>query len=65
MVTAYATVGPVADAVKALERELATRGIALVPVRRDWDTAFWPHASKGFFQLRERIRPVLGELGIP
>lgn len=65
VVTAYATVGPVADAVKALDRELATRGIALVRVRRDWDTAFWPHASKGFFQLRERIRPVLGELGIP
>lgn len=65
VVTAYATVGPVADAAAALERELAGRGIALVRVRRDWDTAFWPHASKGFFQLREKIRPVLAELGIP
>lgn len=65
VVTAYATVGPVADAVAALERELDRRGIALVRVRRAWDTAFWPHAAKGFFQLREKIRPVLAELGIP
>ncbi|WP_293369759.1 FAD-binding domain-containing protein [Nevskia sp.] len=65
IVTAYATVGPVADALAKRERELAARGIVLVRVRRAWDTAFWPHAGKGFFQLREKIRPLLGELGIP
>ncbi len=65
LVTAYPTVGPVAEAVAALERELAARGIGLVRVRRAWDTAFWPHAGKGFFQLREKIRPLLAELGIP
>ena len=64
VVTAYTTVGPVADAIARLEADLAARGIALVRVRRAWDTAFWPHAGKGFFQLRERIRPLLGELGI-
>ena len=65
LVTAYAPVGPAADALLVLRRELDARGIALVQVRRAWDTAFWPHAAKGFFQLREKIRPVLVELQIP
>jgi len=65
VITAHAPVGPGAAALRAFERELADSNIALVPVRRDWDSAFWPFASKGFFQLRERIRPALRELGIP
>ena len=65
LVTAYAPVGPAADALVQLGRELGARGIELVQVRRAWDSAFWPHASKGYFQLRERIRPVLLELQIP
>jgi len=31
-------------------------------VRRAWDEAFWPHASRGFFQLKEKIEPVLNKL---
>jgi len=65
VVTAYAPVGPSAGVLGLLARDLKARGIELVQVRRDWDTAFWPHASKGFFQLRESIRPVLLELQIP
>lgn len=65
LVTAYAPVGPAADALAALERELAASGIPVIRIRRDWDSAFWPSATKGFFQLRERIRPVLRELGLP
>ncbi len=65
VVTAYAPVGPAADALAGLRRELKAKGVELVQVRRAWDTAFWPHASKGFFQLREKIRPLLLELRIP
>lgn len=65
LVTAYAPVGPAAEALAGLAATLAAEGIRLVQLRRDWDSAFWPHAGKGFFQLRERIRPVLRELGVP
>lgn len=65
VVTMAATVGPVAEAQAALARELADRGIAFARLRRRWDTAFWPHAAKGYFQLRERIRPTLAAIGIP
>ena len=65
LVVPYATVGPAADALRALDAEATALGIPLVRVQRAWDAAFWPHAGKGFFQLRERIRPVLRELGIP
>lgn len=28
----------------------------VVQVRRPWDTAYWPHCTRGFFQLRGRLR---------
>jgi deoxyribodipyrimidine photo-lyase len=65
VLTMAATVGPVAEAQAALDRELAASGIRLVRLRRAWDNAFWPHAAKGYFQLRERIRPTLAAIGIP
>ncbi len=63
IVTAYAPVGPVATALAALAPKLASAGIALYQHRRDWDDAFWPHATKGFFPFRERIPGLLSELG--
>jgi hypothetical protein len=33
-------------------------------VRRDWDEAFWPGATKGFFAFKGRIPGVLDHLGI-
>lgn len=50
---AEAPVGPGADA-------LPTLPLPVVAQRRDWDAAFWPHATRGFFQLRERIPQILG-----
>ena len=63
LVTPYAPIGAAADALAGVERELSALGIAVVRVLRDWDSAFWPHATRGFFQLREQIRPVLRGLG--
>ena len=48
-------VGPVADALAALEPVLAAEGVALCPVRRRWDTGLWPHARRGFFAFDAEI----------
>jgi deoxyribodipyrimidine photo-lyase len=57
VVTAWAPTGWTATALKGL-------GVPLLRVRRDWDSACWPHATKGFFQFRERI-PALLEALLP
>ncbi|MGB7654162.1 MAG: FAD-binding domain-containing protein [Novosphingobium sp.] len=64
VVTAYAPVGPVADALKTLAETLAGEGVALAQVRRHWDSQFWPHAKKGFFPFKERIPELLREDGL-
>jgi deoxyribodipyrimidine photo-lyase len=64
IVTPYAPVGPVADALARLAPLLADEGIALAQVRRPWDGRFWPHAKKGFFVFRERIPALLREEGL-
>jgi len=55
VVTAYAPVGPVADALDALGDGLAAAGLALVRARRSWDERLWPFATKGFFAFREHL----------
>jgi deoxyribodipyrimidine photo-lyase len=64
IVTAYAPVGPVADALAQLGPHLASEGITLSSVRRDWDARFWPHATKGFFPFKQRIPGLLQSLGL-
>ncbi|MBA3879522.1 MAG: DNA photolyase FAD-binding protein [Sphingobium sp.] len=64
IVTPYAPVGPTADALAAVAIELAREGITLAQVRRDWDSRFWPHATKGFFAFKQRIPAELHSLGL-
>ena len=64
IVTPYAPVGPVADALAALAPQLAAAGLTLHQRRRRWDAAFWPHAQKGFFPFKERIPAILATEGI-
>jgi hypothetical protein len=64
IVSPYAPVGPVADRLARLDRELAGNGVTITQVRRDWDTRFWPHATKGFFAFKDRSSSVLHELGL-
>jgi len=45
-------------------RELKNVGIALIEVRRPYDTVAWPYASKGFFGLKTKIPTILSELSI-
>ena len=65
VVTPYAPVGHTAAALHALAGDLAEAGMTLVQPRRSWDTAFWPHATRGYFQLREAIPEVLAGEGLP
>lgn len=64
IITAYAPVGPVADALAKAAPMLAAEGVPLVQVRRSWDENFWPHATKGFFPFKERIPKILKEMGL-
>lgn len=61
LVTPYAPVGPVREALDVLERELAPEGVTLTRVLRTWDAHAWPHAIRGFFAFRERIPALLRE----
>lgn len=64
IVTAYAPVGPVAEALAEAAPVLARQGIALVEVRRAYDEACWPHATRGFFALKEKIPSIFEQLGL-
>jgi deoxyribodipyrimidine photo-lyase len=58
------TIGPARDALAALRPVLQASGAELIEIRRRWDTLFWPHATKGFFALKDRIPSVLDGLGL-
>ena len=64
IITSYAPVGPVADALASIAPLLAKEGIPLTQIRRAWDENFWPHATKGFFPFKERIPKILKEMGL-
>ncbi|NGM19345.1 deoxyribodipyrimidine photolyase [Roseomonas stagni] len=55
VVTPWAPVGWTADA-------LAGSGVPMRRIRREWDEACWPLATKGFFPFRESIPTLLGRL---
>ena len=59
IITPYAPVGPVADMLANLSPALEAAGVTLVRRRRAWDERFWPHASRGYFALREQIPATL------
>jgi deoxyribodipyrimidine photo-lyase len=62
LVTPYAPVGPVSDRLSILTAGLKTRGVELVQVRREFDSAAWPHGSKGFFAMKEKIPSLIEKL---
>ncbi len=64
IVSAYLPVGPMAEQIAKARPALDKAGIALVEIRREEDSLTWPHATKGFFGLRERIPDLLGKMGI-
>ena len=57
-------VGPTRNLLDPALSELAKEGVALKRLRRPWDDAVWPHATHGFFRLKERIPSVLRQLSL-
>lgn len=55
VVTAHAPVGPTHSALAPVAAGLAAAAMPLTMVRRDWDSAAWPLARRGFFAFREQI----------
>jgi deoxyribodipyrimidine photo-lyase len=64
VVTLYAPVGPVAEALANVKPDLADEGITLHQPRRRYDDLVWPHATKGFFALKKKIPSILRDLGL-
>ncbi|MCU0837354.1 MAG: deoxyribodipyrimidine photolyase [Rhodospirillales bacterium] len=64
VLTPYAPIGPAAEWLQSLAGLLSAEGISLVRIRRDWDDALWPHATKGFFSFKEKVPSVLRQLGV-
>jgi deoxyribodipyrimidine photo-lyase len=51
----YTATGPVKEKLAEMEPFLARQGIELMTIGRLEDQVIWPHATKGFFALKERI----------
>ncbi len=62
MVTGYAPVGPVADALDAYR---STSELPLAEHRRRWDERAWPHCGKGYFAFAKQIPDLLTAVGTP
>jgi deoxyribodipyrimidine photo-lyase len=65
IVTPYITRGPLFDWISEAQPLLARQGITLTEVRRDWDAAIWPHATAGFFKVKQQIPRILDRLDSP
>jgi deoxyribodipyrimidine photo-lyase len=63
IITPYLTQGPTADLLQGVQKTLEARGVRLCEWRREWDAMVWPHASAGFFKVKQKIPDFLRQLG--
>jgi deoxyribodipyrimidine photo-lyase len=60
----YIPVGPNRDRVTEIAAALQANGLPLREFMPRWDAQFWPHATAGFFKVKDRIPRVLNDLGL-
>ena len=60
--TPYVTRGPLRDWLDEAAPALAKAGITLCEWRRDWDSTIWPHATAGFFKVKQNIPQILEQV---
>ncbi|MEO0465923.1 MAG: FAD-binding domain-containing protein [Pseudomonadota bacterium] len=65
VITGFPPTGWVKPRLDRLRTALQSHDIRLLYLQRDWDTAYWTYAKKGFFGLKKQIPSVLSELGLP
>lgn len=53
--TPYITTGPLRDWMDAADPALQAKDISLTEFQRPWDKAIWPHATAGFFKVKQQI----------
>jgi hypothetical protein len=44
-----------------IERRLKERHVSLVGLQRTFDARTWPHATAGFFKLKQKIPQLIAE----
>lgn len=59
VVTPFVPQGPLRDWLLACEPALSARGIVICEWQRPFDRLVWPHASAGFFKVKEHIPSLL------
>jgi deoxyribodipyrimidine photo-lyase len=64
IVTPESPQGPARERVDALRDPLRDAGITLAVPRKEWDDAFWPFATAGFFRFKAAIPETLDRLGL-
>lgn len=62
IVMPYLPVGAAQDALRPLIDQWQASGLQVAMLVRDWDLSLWPHAGKGFFQLRQKIPDLIAGL---
>ena len=62
IVTPYVTRGPLYDWLAEAAPYLATRGITFCEWQRNWDSVIWPHATAGFFKVKQQIPRILDQM---
>lgn len=56
---------PVGTAADVLREPLALAGLPYRTRLREWDSRFWPHATRGYFKLKKQIPKVLKAMPLP
>jgi hypothetical protein len=55
ILSAYLPVGPVRDHLLEMSSVFETNGLTFCEGRRRWDDMVWPHATAGFFKVKQQI----------
>ncbi|MEM6577928.1 MAG: FAD-binding domain-containing protein [Pseudomonadota bacterium] len=62
IVTGYVPEGPLRDWLNEAAPTLKEHGLTLAEWRRDWDAAIWPHATAGFFKVKQKIPRIVDQV---